>query len=112
MTLEEEIQNVKDNYNPEYRTHRHGYGKYNSRGVLVVRNKKKDGYKPIYDYFPPYNMDTQYSKIIGYVEMDDCIVYASVIIDYETEETEDQEIKEETEDQEIKEGNEETNNNV
>ena len=32
MTLEE-IQNVKDNYNPEYRTHRHGYGKYNSRGV-------------------------------------------------------------------------------
>ena len=112
MTLEEEIQNVKDNYNPEYRTHRHGYGKYNSRGVLVVRNKKKDGYKPIYDYFPPYNMDTQYSKIIGYVEMDDCIVYASVIIDYETEETEDQENKEETEDQEIKEGNEETNNNV
>lgn len=108
MTLEE-IQNVKDNYNPEYRTHRHGYGKYNSRGALVVRNKKKDGYKPIYDYFPPYNMETQYSKIIGYVEMDDCIIYASVILDYEIE---DQEIKEETEDQENKEENEETNNNV
>ena len=112
MALEEEIQNVKDNYNPEYRTHRHGYGKYNSRGVLVVRNKEKDGYKPIYDYFPPYNPETQYSKIIGYVEMDDCIIYASVILDYETEEIEDQENKEETEDQEIKEGNEETNNNV
>ena len=111
MTLEE-IQNVKDNYNPEYRTHRHGYGKYNSRGGLVVRNKKKDGYKPIYDYFPPYNMETQYSKIIGYVEMDDCIIYASVILDYETEEIEDQENKAETDDQEIKEGNEETNNNV
>ena len=86
MTLEEEIQNVKDNYNPEYRTHRHGYGKYNSRGVLVVRNKKKDGYKPIYDYFPPYNPETQYSKIIGYVEMDNCIIYASITLDYEISE--------------------------
>ena len=37
--------------------------------------------------------------------MDDCIIYASVILDYETEETEDQEIKEGNEDQEIKEGN-------
>ena len=50
-------------------------------------------------------METQYSKIIGYVDMDDCIVYASVILDYETEELEDQENKEETEDQENKEGN-------
>ena len=112
MTLEEEIQNVKDNYNPEYRTHRHGYGKYNSRGVLVARNKLREGYKPIYDYVPPYNPETQYSKIIGYVEMDDCIIYASITLDYEREETDDQEIKEETEDQEIKEENEETNNNV
>ena len=113
MTLEEEVKIVKDNYNVEYRDkYPHSYGKFNSRGILVARNKLREGYKPIYNYVPPYNPETQYSKIIGYVEMDDCIIYASIIIDYETEETDDQEIKEETEDQENKEGNEETNNNV
>lgn len=87
LTLDEEVKIVKDNYNEDYRDqYPHAYGKFNSRGVLVARGKPKEGYKPIYNYVPPYSPETQYSKIIGYVEMDDCIIYASITLDYELEE--------------------------